>query len=234
MKDPARPMSIVVVDDHPVVLHGVAGILQANAEMEVVAICSDGAAAVEAIRKFAPRVAVLDVTMPGLNGLDVLAALAAEGLRTKIVLLTATATDGQILTAIARGVTGILLKDAALDDLVDCVREVAAGRNWLPSDVIEAALERETGSRLMGMRVTETLTVREREVMLLVSEGVSNKEVGRRLNLSEGTVKIHLHNIYQKLGVANRTALTALAIAHRDQLRSKVGASLAPRSLAKN
>ena len=234
MKGSPRTLSIVVADDHPVVLHGIAAILQANAEMEVVAVCSDGAAAVKAIRKFTPSVAVLDVAMPGLNGLDVLAAIAADRHGTKVVLLTATATDGQILTAIARGVRGILLKDAALDDLVDCVREVAAGRNWLPSDVIDAALERETGRRLMGLRVTESLSLREREVMLLVSEGLSNKGVGRRLNLSEGTVKIHLHNIYQKVGVANRTALTGLAIAYRDQLSSKAGAHLTPPSLVKN
>ena len=234
MKGSPRTLSIVVADDHPVVLHGIAAILQANAEMEVVAVCSDGAAAVKAIRKFTPSVAVLDVAMPGLNGLDVLAAIAADGHGTKVVLLTATATDGQILTAIARGVRGILLKDAALDDLVDCVREVAAGRDWLPSDVIDAALERETGRRLMGLRVTESLSIREREVMLLVSEGLSNKGVGRRLNLSEGTVKIHLHNIYQKVGVANRTALTGLAIAYRDQLGSKAGAHLTPPSLVKN
>ena len=234
MKGSPRTLSIVVADDHPVVLHGIAAILQADAEMEVVAVCSDGAAAVKAIRKFTPSVAVLDVAMPGLNGLDVLAAIATDGHGTKVVLLTATATDGQILTAIARGVKGILLKDAALDDLVDCVREVAAGRNWLPSDVIDAALERETGRRWMGLRVTESLSLREREVMLLVSEGLSNKGVGRRLNLSEGTVKIHLHNIYQKVGVANRTALTGLAIAYRDQLSSKAGAHLTPPSLVKN
>jgi two-component system nitrate/nitrite response regulator NarL len=86
---------------------------------------------------------------------------------------------------------------------------------------------------MMGMRVTESLTIREREVMLLVAIGLSNKEVGRRLTLSEGTVKIHLHNIYQKVGVANRTALTALAIAHRDQLSTKGDAHFVP-SVAKN
>jgi two-component system nitrate/nitrite response regulator NarL len=218
MKNPSMPISIVVADDHPVVLHGIAGILQSNPDLEVVAACSDGAAAVEAIRKLGPRVAVLDIAMPGMSGLDVLSAIAADGHRTKVVFLTAAATDDQILAAIARGASGILLKDAAPNDLVNCVMEVAAGRPWLPPDVIDAALERETGRRLMGTRITESLTVREREVMLLVSEGLSNKHVGRRLKLTEGTVKMHLHNIYQKFGVANRTALTVLAISHRDQL----------------
>ena len=221
MSKKSSSLSIVVADDHPVVLHGIAGILQSDPDLEVIAACSDGAAAVEAIRKFSPRVAVLDIAMPGMSGLDVLSAIAADAHGTKVVFLTAVATDEQILAAIARGASGILLKDAAPNDLVHCVKEVAAGRPWLPSDVIDAALERETGRRLMGMRLTEMLTTREREVMLLVSEGLSNKHVGRRLNLSEGTVKMHLHNIYQKAGVANRTALTVLAIAHREQLRSK-------------
>jgi DNA-binding NarL/FixJ family response regulator len=186
--------------------------------MNVVAACDDGASALEAIRKCSPNVAVIDVTMPGLSGLDVLASITADALATKVVILTATATDGQLLRAIAGGARGVILKEEALTELVQCVRAVAEGRPWLPSALVNAALERETGRRLASEHLTRSLTTRERQIILLIAEGLSNKAVGRRLDLSEGTVKIHLHNIYQKLHVSNRTTLAALAITHRDEL----------------
>ena len=147
-----------------------------------------------------------------------LASIAADGLATKVVLLTATASDRQLLRAIADGVHGIVLKEEALTELVRCIRAVAEGRKWLPMALVNAALERETKRRSTSQRLTQLLTIRERQVVLLIADGLSNKEIGRRLELSEGTVKIHLHNIYQKLQVNNRTALAALAIAHRDEL----------------
>jgi two-component system nitrate/nitrite response regulator NarL len=214
----SSPISIVVADDHPVVLHGLADVLRSNADMKVVAVCSDGTTALEAIRKSSPNVAVLDVLMPGLSGIDVLESIAADGLPTKVVILTATASDGQLLRAIAGGAQGLVLKEEALTDLVQCVRAVAGGRPWLPSALVNAALERETGRRSATERLTHLLTTRERQIILLVAEGLSNKAVGRRLDLSEGTVKIHLHNVYQKLQVNNRTSLAALAIAYRDAL----------------
>jgi two-component system nitrate/nitrite response regulator NarL len=148
----------------------------------------------------------------------VLASIAAESLVTKVVLLAATASDRQLVCAIADGVQGIVLKEEALTELVRCIRAVAEGRKWLPMALVNAALERETKRRSTSQRLTELLTIRERQVVLLVADGLSNKEVARRLELSEGTVKIHLHNIYQKLNVNNRTTLAALAIAHRDEL----------------
>jgi DNA-binding NarL/FixJ family response regulator len=214
----SSPISIVLADDHPVVLHGLADVLRSNADMKVVAVCSDGTTALEAIRKSSPNVAVLDVLMPGLSGIDVLESITADGLPTKVVILTATASDGQLLRAIAGGAQGLVLKEEALTDLVQCVRAVAGGRPWLPSALVNAALERETGRRSATERLTHLLTTRERQIILLVAEGLSNKAVGRRLDLSEGTVKIHLHNVYQKLQVNNRTSLAALAIAYRDAL----------------
>jgi DNA-binding NarL/FixJ family response regulator len=188
--------------------------------MKVVASCSDGASALEAIRKWLPNVAVLDVVMPGLNGLDVMACIKADGLATKVVFLTAAASDAQLLRAIAEGVQGIVLKEEALTELVQCVRTVAEDRPWFPSALVNAALERAMGRRAASQRLTQLLTTREREIVLLVAEGLSNKQVGRRLELSEGTIKIHLHTIYKKLHVNNRTTLAALAIIHRDDLAS--------------
>jgi two-component system, NarL family, nitrate/nitrite response regulator NarL len=218
VKDQEHSISIVVADDHPFVLHGVADVLRSNPDMDVVAVCNDGATALEAIRKCSPDVAVLDIAMPQLTGLDVLASIATDDLATKVVLLAATASDEQIVRAIARGVRGIVLKEEALTELARCIRAVAEGRKWLPVALVDAALERETKRRSTSQRLTELLTTRERQIVLLVADGLSNKEVGRKLNLSEGTVKIHLHNIYQKLHVNNRTTLATLAIAHRAEL----------------
>jgi DNA-binding NarL/FixJ family response regulator len=212
-----QSISIVIADDHPVVLRGLAGILRMQADFHIVEACSDGAAALDAIERHDPDVAVLDLSMPRQTGLDVLMRLVEAQKRTKVIFLTATATDLETLAGIAQGAKGVMLKDAAPDQLIECIREVAAGRLWLPHDVVNAALERETGRRLRGTRMTDGLTERERDVMRLVAKGQSNKEVGRRLGLSEGTIKIHLHNIYKKLGVPNRTTLAAVAITYQDQ-----------------
>ena len=218
MKNNDTPISIVVADDHPSVLHGVTDVLTSNPDMTVVAACSDGTAALQAIRQLAPTVAVLDLLMPGLSGLGVLEGISADRSATKVVLLTTTATDRQLLAAVTRGAKGIVLKEAALPELVQRVRCVAAGDLWLPPDV-EAALERRTRCQSVSKRMAESLTCREQQIVLMVSNGLSNKDIGRRLDLSEGTVKVHLHNVYRKLKVNNRTALTAMAITCREDLQ---------------
>jgi two-component system nitrate/nitrite response regulator NarL len=211
-------LSILVADDHPVVLRGLVDVLQSSGRMKVIATCADGLSAIDAIRKLAPDVAVLDIAMPSFPGLEILESIATEGSKTKVVFLTASIADDQILAAISHGAKGIMFKDSAPEDLIDCVRKVAGGGTWFVPDLIDAALERESGRRLRVERIRQALTIREREVMALVAEGLANKEVARRLALSEGTVKIHLHNIYQKIGVANRTALTAFTLAHATEL----------------
>jgi two-component system, NarL family, nitrate/nitrite response regulator NarL len=209
-------ITVVVADDHPIVLQGVVGVLRMQQDLNIVAVCSDGAAATKAILDLRPDLAVLDVAMPGMSGIDILSEIVAHSCETKVIFLTAGVSDKQLLTAIAQGARGLILKDVAADNIVTCVREVADGRRWIPIDIVEAALEREEGKR----DVVEKLTLREKQITSLISEGLSNKEIGRQLHLTEGTVKIHLHNIYTKLEVPNRTALTALAIAYQNELRS--------------
>jgi two-component system, NarL family, nitrate/nitrite response regulator NarL len=211
-----KSISVLLADDHPLVLEGVVGVLRMHSDLNIVAMCSEGLGAAQAIREFRPDVAVLDVVMPGMSGIDILSTIAAHRDETKVILLTAGVPDKQLLTAIAQGASGLILKDVAADDIVKCVRDVAAGQKWIPTSIVEAALEREEGRR----DLIEKLTVRERQIVLLISEGISNKAIARQLNLTEGTVKIHLHNIYSKLEVPNRTALTALAIAYESELRS--------------
>jgi DNA-binding NarL/FixJ family response regulator len=219
-------LSVVVVDDHPILLHGVAALLDSQPDLSVVAMCTNGLAGVEAIQRFQPDVALIDFSMPEMSGLDVLSHFVVGPCPTKFVFLTATASDDHILTAIARGASGIILKDAGLNTLIQCVRNVGLGRFWFPEDLVEGALSRQTNPPLNLGSVYSDLTSRERQVMTLVSQGLSNKEIGKTLNLTEGTIKIHLHNIFEKLGIRNRTELTAVAIAHRhesshDEIRYK-------------
>ena len=213
-----KPVSVVIADDHPVVLQGITEILRAQPDISVVAACEGGRDATAAIQQFTPDVAVLDIIMPDLSGLDVLLSIVGDRFKTRVVLLTAVATDDRILAAMTSGAKGLLFKDAAPDNLVDCVREVANGKLCFPNDLIDAALKRESGRQADGECSIGALTPREAQVSLLVSEGLSNKLVASQLNMAESTVKIHLHHIYEKLGIPNRTALCALTIPHRDWL----------------
>jgi two-component system, NarL family, nitrate/nitrite response regulator NarL len=220
IKEHHRSISIVVADDHPSVRHGVADLLRSNSSMNVVSVCNDGPTALEAIRKWSPDVAVLDIFLPGLTGLDVLARIAADGLATKVLFLAATASERQHTRAV---VQGIVFKEEALTELVGCIRTLAEGQRWSSSALVSAALEHETKRRSPSQHLTQLLTIRERQVVLLIADGLSNKEAARRLGLSEGTIKIYLYNIYRKLHVNNRTALAAVAIAHRNDLTSTRG-----------
>ena len=133
--------------------------------------------------------------------------------------MTAVATDDRILAAMTSGAKGLLFKDAAPDNLVDCVRDVAKGKLCFPNDLIDAALERKIGRPADAECSIGALTPREAQIALLVSEGLPNKLVAEQLNLAESTVKSHLHHIYKKLGIPNRTALSVLASTPRDHAR---------------
>jgi DNA-binding NarL/FixJ family response regulator len=206
-----RALHIVLADDHPLVLRGLVDLLASEEDLVVVATCGNGIEALEAVRRHAPDIAVLDVAMPGLSGLEVLAALVAENSKVRTVLLTASLADDQMFDAISRGVSGLVLKDAAPDALVDCLREVGAGRRWLPTEPVKAALGREAARRPAGRQLFKDLTPRELQIAKMVVDGSSNKHIARRIGTTEGTVKLHLHNIYQKLGVGNRTMLARLS-----------------------
>jgi two-component system nitrate/nitrite response regulator NarL len=211
-----RPISVLIADDHPVVLKGLVSLLHSCPDFTVVAEYRDGSAALEAIQQLAPDIAVLDMAMPGLSGLEVLSGGFTS--KTNIVFLTAAATDKEIVTAVARGAKGVLHKEVAPDELVQCIREVAHGRQWFS----EAATELISNYRARAAtlkHVVDQLTNREQDVMRLVSTGLSNKEIARKLKISEGTIKLHLHNIYRKVGVRNRTELTVLMVVDRDVVR---------------
>ena len=208
-------LRVVLADDHPIVLSGLRVLLQAAPEVEIVATAPDGATALEAIRTYEPHIAVVDINMPQLTGLDVLDAVETNGLATRVILLTGSATDEQIATAVERGAWGFLLKEHALGTLMECLRTVAAGQRWLPEEVVAPAIRRATERREKDVQLARVLTAREYEIAGLVAQGLSNKHIARRLTISEGTVKIHLHNTFEKLGGLNRTSLAVAVLGPR-------------------
>ncbi len=207
-----QTISIVIADDHPVVLHGLLALLKLEPDFRVVAACNDGEAAFDAIFTKDPDIALLDFRMPKLNGIEVLAKADDTGLRTRVIFLTASARDGHVLTAFERCAYGIVLKESAAETVASCIREVAAGRRWIPEEASIKLMESAANELFEIAPVLKTLTARERNVLQYLVDGLSNKEIARSLGLSDGTVKVHLHNIYEKTSVNNRTSLVALVL----------------------
>jgi DNA-binding NarL/FixJ family response regulator len=216
-------MRVILADDFPIVLSGLEALLHTQPEVEIVAAVQDGATALAAIRAHEPHIAVVDINMPQLTGLEVLEALEADGLATRVVLLTGYVSDEQIATAVERGAWGLLLKEHALDTLLECLRTVAAGRRWLPEELVTPAVRRAAERREKDVRPERVLTAREYEIAGLIAQGLSNKHIARALAISEGTVKIHLHNMYEKLGGVNRTSLAVLMQNAQDPRRTLAG-----------
>ena len=200
------PIRLVLADDHPIILAGLVYLFAAEPGLTVVAQATTGESALDAVRQHRPDVLVLDLRMPGLDGLGVLAALRNEASATRVVLLTASDSE-DVLKAVHMGVDGVVLKDMAPQLLIRCVRAVHAGSKWIEKVVanraIEQLLRREAGEREVAAR----LTPRELEVARLIAQGFSNKAVANKLLISEGTVKLHLHHVYAKLAVDGRMAL---------------------------
>jgi two-component system nitrate/nitrite response regulator NarL len=209
--------SVVIADRHPVVLQGLTNVLGAESSFKIVASCSDGTSCVEAIRRLVPDIAILDISMPGLTGLEILAIANSENLPTRLVFFTASIEDRELVMSAAAGAYGVITKDVTPEILVQSLRQVADGQRLLPLPSPDQAASRERGNIAITENVLTVLTDRERQIMALVSEGLSNKEIGRRLNIADGTIKVHLHHIFQKLEISNRTVLAALAISHNDR-----------------
>jgi DNA-binding NarL/FixJ family response regulator len=205
------PIRLVIVDDHPVVLQGLQGVFALHDDIETVALCTGGAAAIDAVERHRPDVLLLDLRMSGVSGLDVLRHLRNRGVECRTVVLAAAASDEDIAEALDLGAAGLVFKDSAPASLVEGVRQVAQGRTWIERDTLVRALA--TGRRLAAGEGTPeaSLTPRELELIRLAAEGLRNKEIASRLGITEGTVKIHLHNIYDKLGVDGRLELVLVA-----------------------
>jgi two-component system nitrate/nitrite response regulator NarL len=205
-----RCVSIVVAAPQPVVVCGLVTVLRAENDFNVVASCRDGTACLQAIRDLSPDLAVLDASLPGQSGLQVLSTAKSEQLCTRLIFLSATSDEASAEKLIDGGAHGLLSKDASPDAVVHCLREVLSGLRSLPTpNTLHDG--QHFPPAILESRST-ALTERERQIMHLVCEGLSNKDIGRQVNLSDGTVKVHLHHIYDKLAVHNRTALAMLAV----------------------
>lgn len=204
-------ISVVLADDHPLILDALEKVFGLEPDIQVVARCLDGGQTLIALRERHPDILILDIRMPRVDGLEVIRAMRKERLLTRVVLLTAALDAEDVLEAIRLGVRGVVLKEMAPQLLVQCVRKVHAGEEWLERRSVSLALEkllrREAGTR----EIAGLLTPREIEVVRMVAGGLRNKEIATRLSVSEGTVKVHLHHIYEKLGVDGRVALTLYA-----------------------
>jgi len=204
---PDAPIRIVLADDHPIVLQGLEHLFQRYPDFTVVASCSSGDEALAAVGQGGVDVLVLDLRMPGTTGLDVLRALAARPGTCRVVVLTATVSDDHAAEAIRMGAMGLVLKESSPDTLLECVRRVHAGERFIDHGTMERAvgvlIRRETALAQMP----KALTRRELEIVKLVAEGLRNREIAQRLFVTEGTIKLHLHNVYEKLGVDGRMEL---------------------------
>jgi DNA-binding NarL/FixJ family response regulator len=204
-----RLTNIIIADRHPVVLRGLRHVLGEQADFKILASCSDGMSCVEAIRSLSPDIALLDASMPDVTGIEMLAIINSERLATRLVFFVADVDDRSLMMLGAAGAYGVILKETATEVLVQALRRVARYQKPLPFALTDQAAREQTAGAEKSLMV---LTDRERQIMLLVSEGLSNKEIGRRLRVADGTIKVHLHHIFQKLEIGNRTVLAALAI----------------------
>lgn len=201
-----KKLSILIADDHPVVRDGLRGMLESQLDFEVVGEAADGAQAIQLAEELKPEIVLMDLRMPQVDGVTAIRAIKSSQAETQILVLTTYDSDADILPAIEAGATGYLLKDSSREELYGAIRATARGDTVLAPSV---------AARLVGqMRAPaeERLSSRELEVLQLVAEGASNKDIASRLHISQATVKSHLIHIFGKLGVSDRTAAVTVAL----------------------
>jgi DNA-binding NarL/FixJ family response regulator len=205
-----RPrIRVLVVDDHVVVRSGLEQLLATTDDIELVGTASNGNEAIEAVGRLHPDVVLMDLSMPELDGVEATRRISAEHPSSRVLVLTSFSDQTRILDALSAGADGYLLKHAEPDDIADAIRAVHAGESPLDPKAARALVE----SRRSG-RDTPQLTDREREVLLLVRDGLANKQIARRLGITERTVKAHLTSVFQRLGVTDRTQAALWASEH--------------------
>jgi DNA-binding NarL/FixJ family response regulator len=207
---------VLVVDDQELVRAGLRGILRARFGFEVVGELADGDGVVDAVAALEPDVVVMDVRMPRVDGVEATLRLRAAGTAPPVLVLTTFEDEEILASALRAGAAGFLLKGVPADDLQRAVRAVAAGDSWLDPSVtgrVLAAYRSGTTPARPGAEV-EVLTPREREVIALMGEGLSNAEIAQALTLGEGTVKTHVGHIFTKLGLRDRAAAVVFAFDH--------------------
>jgi DNA-binding NarL/FixJ family response regulator len=205
------PIRLVLADDHHIILDGLESLFRLEEEFQVMARCTNGEETMKAVRLHRPDILILDIRMPGKDGLTVAREIQSEGLPTRIVLLTAELDEDQLVEAVRLGVQGIVLKEMAPQLLVQCIHKVYNGGQWLERNSTKLALEMMLKRAAATREMTSLLTAREIDLIRMIAKGLRNKEIADKLFISEGTVKVHLHHIYEKLGVDGRLALLCFA-----------------------
>lgn len=201
------PIRIAIADDHAIVLHGLKRLIDSEPEFQVVNCCGSGQDAVAIARTGNVDVLLLDVRMPGMSGIDVLRKLSTDRVRVPTVLLTAAISDADAVEGLRLGARGIVLKESSPDCLLECIRRVVRGEQWIDSETMSRALDMVTRRESYTTDTNRVLTARELEIVRMIAQGLRNKAIAERLAISEGTVKIHLHNVYEKLGLDGRLEL---------------------------
>ncbi len=202
---------LVLADDHPLMLDGLESLCRTEKDFLVLARCSNGRQTIEAVEKYRPDILVLDLRMPLTDGTEVLRELRPKKLATRVVVLTASSDEEEILGAVRLGARGVVLKEMAPRQLIQCVRKVHAGELWLDRKTLTRALDQMLLREETLSDASKILTGREFEIVCLVGLGLRNRQIADRLFISEGTVKVHLHNIFEKLDLDSRLALGRLA-----------------------
>lgn len=201
---------VVVVDDHEIVRRGLAELLSTSGDIELVGEAANGAVAVDVVAQVRPDVVLMDLSMPELDGVGATQRIVADDAEARVVVLTSFADDRHIADALRAGAIGYVLKHAGPDDLLDAIRAAARGEAPLDPKAARVLLT----SRMSPARGSQTLSAREEEVLRLVAEGLANKQIARRLSIKERTVKAHLTNVFNRIGVSDRTQAALWAKEH--------------------
>jgi DNA-binding NarL/FixJ family response regulator len=217
-----KMIRVAIADDHPIVRDGLKKLLALETDVEVVGEAGDGRAVIELVQQTDPDVLLLDLRMPNLDGLQALQTIQQTNRRTRVIVLTASEDKNEFVQAMKLGCSGIVLKQTAPDLIVKSIRKVYSGEIWLDSHTTAAVMRQfaspgselsaQGGSGSGNQRERSPLSVRERQIVALVAQGYKNKEMAEKMFISEQTVKNHLHNIFDKLGVSDRLELALYAI----------------------
>jgi DNA-binding NarL/FixJ family response regulator len=206
----SAPIRIVIADDHPVIRQALTAICAHERDLDVVAVCSTGKECLTAVRSYHPDVIVLDLSMPGGNGLEVLAMLREEPAAPRVVIWTAGFERKEVIQAVRLGARSIVLKQSAPEELIKAIRNVHRNEDRADTAAIERSLDMLAEGETSAPKQTQ-LSGREAEVARLVCQGLSNKEIATLLQIGTSTVKTHIEHVYEKFGITNRVELANVA-----------------------